>query len=218
MPFSGANALEAEGLTRAFGDVVAVDGGRPRRAARRAVRPRRPGRRRQVHADQDARHGHRADLGRRPRPRRLRRPRSGPDQEQHRLHVAALQPVPRSDGGREPRLLRRAARGAARGEAEAGGGSAALRRTHRLREAPGAVPLGRDEAEARAGRDAHPRARRHLPRRADDRRRPRLAARVLAHPLGSAPARDHARRRDARTWTRPSAARRWRSWTPAASC
>ena len=63
--------------------------------------------------------------------------------------------------------------------------------THRVREAPGAVPLRRHEAEARAGGDAHLRARPALPRRADHGRRPRVAPRVLAHHQRPAPSGHH---------------------------
>ena len=162
-----------------------------RRAARRDVRADRAGRRGQ---DDDPAHG--AGAARRPRrqrPHARRRPGQGAPAPGTAagLPLAALLALRRPVGRRERRLLRRRPRGRrlareARPAARAGAPDAVPR-------PPGRAPLRRDEAEAGAGLHADPHAGAADPRRADDRRRPGLAARVLEDPRHAAARRaDHA--------------------------
>ena len=94
-----------------------------------------------------------------------------------RLPLAALQPLRRPQHRREHRVLRRdprrhrlrrAAQPAARHDA-----------AHAVPRPAGRPAVGRHEAEARARVHARPRAAAHPARRADDRRRPGVAPRVL---------------------------------------
>ena len=80
---------------------------------------------------------------------------------------------------------------------------------------PGRSALRRDEAEARPRLHAHPHARASGARRAHDRRRSGLAPGLLAASSRGCSARASRSCSRRPTWTRPSAARAWRSWTAA---
>jgi ABC-2 type transport system ATP-binding protein len=133
------------------------------------------------------------------------------DQGADRLHEPALRPLPDltvienlhfyADIYGVPR------RGAERKDRPPAG----LQQPHAVQAAPGRQSLRRHEAEARPGLRADPHAARPLPRRADQRRRPGLAARFLAHPLPTA--RETASPSSSRppTSTKPSAATAWAS-------
>ena len=104
------------------------------------------------------------------------------DHRAGRLPLAAVQPVRRPDDRREHRVLRRdsrrprlprASRPAARDDA-----------ADAVPPAAGRSAVGRHEAEAGAGLHARPRAGADRARRADDRRRPGVAPRVLEAAVG----------------------------------
>ena len=127
------------------------------------------------------------------------RPRSGrppPSRDGRcRLPVAALLAVRRPHDRREHRVLRRDSRCAR--VSDGARPSAGHDTAHGVSRPPRRPALWRNEAEARAGLHARARAEDPAPRRADHRRRSRIAARVLEAPLGIPVARAHDRDVDA---------------------
>ena len=169
------SAIEVDAIVKTFGDFTAVKGVSFTVGAGGDLRPARPERRRQVDADPDA---HDAPAARprggpRERLRRRRAGRRGPPLD--RRHPPGDDQRPRAERRGEPAHLREALRRSA-GEARAAHRRAARgRRADPVARGAGQEPLRRDAAARRDRPRPRPRAADLLPRRADDRPRPRLA-------------------------------------------
>ena len=179
-------AIEAVGLERRFGDVRRRRQDRPRRPPGRDLRLPRPERRRQVDDPAHALHPDRAD--RRPgHGRRLRRRPRSPSAVRLRIG-AALQSAALDNQQTGTELLRQQGRyyGLTGGRDRPAAGRAARTDRPRRRARPADQGLfRRHEAADRPGRGPDPQPRGALPRRADDRARPRLPRQGLGR--GAAP-------------------------------
>ena len=121
----------------------------------------------------------------------------------HQLYAAALRALRRSDGRREHPLLRRPVRRPQQDARRAPTDCCSVRHEP-VSQAPGGQSFRRNEAEARTGLRADPHAARVAARRADQRRRPGFAARILGDALFAASARASPSSIRPPTSTRPS--------------
>ena len=202
-------AVEVHDLSRAFGSFVAVDkislpGGKG--GDLRLPGTQRGGEiddhknaLRTAHADRRGRDGRRARYPRR----------AGSRKKDHRLYVAEILPLRRSHRGREHRLLRRGLQGPKGKERGAQGLGPDDGRDRGQEKGP--------DGDARYGFQTTPRPRlrrpsrasRPVPRRADVRRRPHVAAQVLGPDTGDGGLRARPSSSLPTTWRKPTTATGW---------